>query len=135
MRGRDLGAATSDVTAWSARPSPRSTALWDCKARLLGISLARLFGRVRDSVPVYGSGGFTSLTDEELAEQVEGWLAAGCAAVKIKVGEAWGTRPGRDVARTQLVRDIVGADVELMVDANGGSAATTSRDWASSVPR
>jgi L-alanine-DL-glutamate epimerase-like enolase superfamily enzyme len=95
-------------------------ALWDLKARLLGVPLAQLFGRVRDSVPVYGSGGFTSLTDSELRDQVEGWLEAGCAMVKIKVGESWGTRPDRDLARTRLVRGIVGDDVELMVDANGG---------------
>jgi L-alanine-DL-glutamate epimerase-like enolase superfamily enzyme len=34
-------------------------ALWDLKARLLGPPLAVFFGRVRDRVPVYGSGGFT----------------------------------------------------------------------------
>ena len=35
-------------------------ALWDLKARVLGLPLHRLLGGVRDEVPVYGSGGFTS---------------------------------------------------------------------------
>jgi L-alanine-DL-glutamate epimerase-like enolase superfamily enzyme len=39
-------------------------ALWDLKARLLGVSLTNLFGVVRTSVPVYGSRGFTSYSDE-----------------------------------------------------------------------
>ena len=39
-------------------------ALWDLKARLLDLPLVSLLGSVRDAVPVYGSGGFTSLTDE-----------------------------------------------------------------------
>lgn len=95
-------------------------ALWDLKARLLGRPLAEVFGRMRDEVPVYGSGGFTSLDDHQLREQVDGWLAAGCGAVKIKVGEAWGTRPDRDLDRTRFVRSLVGDRVELMVDANGG---------------
>src|ERR671930_2088969 len=50
------------------------TALWDLKARLLGLPLHRLLGAVRDEVPVYGSGGFVSLADEALAEQLEGWV-------------------------------------------------------------
>ena len=45
-------------------------ALWDLKARLLDVPLAALFGRARDTVPVYGSGGFTTLTDAQLADQV-----------------------------------------------------------------
>ncbi len=47
-------------------------ALWDLKARLLGVPLSRLFGRVHTTVPVYGSGGFTSYTEEQTVEQLEG---------------------------------------------------------------
>ena len=46
-------------------------ALWDLKARLLDVPLQKLFGLVRDAVPIYGSGGFTSLNDEQLADQVD----------------------------------------------------------------
>ena len=95
-------------------------ALWDLKAKLLQVPLHGLFGRARDTVAVYGSGGFTSMSDDELREQVDGWLAAGCAAVKIKVGESRGTALARDIQRVTLLRDLVGPDVALMVDANGG---------------
>ncbi len=95
-------------------------ALWDLKARLLGVPLSRLLGTVRTGVPMYGSGGFVSMSDDELAEQVEGWHAAGCRHMKIKIGENWGQCVERDLERTQLLRKLAGPDVEIMVDANGG---------------
>lgn len=95
-------------------------ALWDLKARLLGVSLHRLLGRARDSVPVYGSGGFTSMSDDQLGEQVEAWQRAGCRAMKIKIGERWGACPERDLERVELLRKIAEPSAELMVDANGG---------------
>ncbi len=49
-------------------------ALWDLKARLAGLPLARLLGQERDEVPIYGSGGFTSYSDDRLVEQLwVGW--------------------------------------------------------------
>ena len=51
-------------------------AWWDLKARLLDVPLATLLGRCRTAVPIYGSGGFTTLSDTQLAEQVDG-LAGG----------------------------------------------------------
>lgn len=104
----------------SAAVAAVDIALWDLKAKLLGVPLASLFGRVRDTVPVYGSGGFTSMDDDELREQVAGWLDAGCAGVKIKVGESWGSATDRDLARVRLLRELVGPDIAVMVDANGG---------------
>ncbi|HEX4700262.1 MAG TPA: enolase C-terminal domain-like protein [Actinomycetes bacterium] len=95
-------------------------ALWDLKARLLGVPLHRLLGAVHESVPLYGSGGFTTYDDDELVAALTGWTAQGLSRVKIKVGESWGGRPGRDLARAALSRDVVGAEVELFVDANGG---------------
>ena len=91
------------------------TALWDLKARLLDVPLVSLLGAARDAVPVYGSGGFTSYTDERLAEQVAGWARHGIGAVKIKVG----SEPERDPHRIQVARSAIGPDVELMADANG----------------
>jgi L-alanine-DL-glutamate epimerase-like enolase superfamily enzyme len=96
-------------------------ALWDLKAKLLGVPLASLLGRVRDEVPLYGSGGFTSLTDRELDEQLSEWTETqGMTRVKIKVGESWGTKPDRDLARARQVRSRIGEGCELFVDANGG---------------
>ncbi|MGZ6804970.1 MAG: enolase C-terminal domain-like protein [Nocardioidaceae bacterium] len=97
------------------------TALWDLKARLLGVPLHALLGRARDRVPVYGSGGFVSLDDEALTAQLRYWTDdVGVTAVKIKVGERWGRAVPRDLARTRRARQVVGDGVELMVDANGG---------------
>ena len=107
--------------------SALDVALWDLKARLLGVGLPELLGRARDAVPVYGSGGFTSLSADELAGQVSGWLRAGCRAVKIKVGQDRGTAPDRDLARTREVRELVGDGVRVMVDANGGYSRGQAR--------
>jgi L-alanine-DL-glutamate epimerase-like enolase superfamily enzyme len=96
------------------------TALWDLKARLLEQPLCRLLGMAHDQVAVYGSGGFTSLTDQQLVEQLGGWVEGdGIPRVKLKVGTAWGSRPGRDLERVARVREALGGDVELYVDANG----------------
>jgi L-alanine-DL-glutamate epimerase-like enolase superfamily enzyme len=96
---------------------------WDLKARLLDVSLGILLGRCRDSVPIYGSGGFTTLSDAQLAEQVGWWRSVGCTAMKIKIGESWGTEVERDLSRVQQLRELAGPDVQLMVDANGGYQA------------
>ncbi|HTW13230.1 MAG TPA: enolase C-terminal domain-like protein [Solirubrobacteraceae bacterium] len=90
-------------------------ALWDLKARLLELSLSVLLGRVRDHATVYGSGGFTSYSDEQLERQLRGWVDQGIRAVKMKVG----TEPERDPARVLNARAAIGDGVRLMVDANG----------------
>ena len=90
-------------------------ALHDLKARLLGVSLADLLGRWHDGVAIYGSGGFTSYSLEQLRSQATGWMELGVHAVKIKVGRS----PSEDPARLRAVREVIGDDVRLMVDANG----------------
>jgi L-alanine-DL-glutamate epimerase-like enolase superfamily enzyme len=114
--GRNLGTRGLYAQALSAV----DIALWDLKARLLDRPLADLFGRLRDRVPVYGSGGFPTFDDAQLAEQVAGWQAAGCTAMKIKIGESWGGDVARDLERVGRLRDLAGDATELMVDANGG---------------
>ena len=96
-------------------------ALWDLKAKLLDLPLCRLLGAVRDRVPVYGSGGFTSYDRHQLRDQLTQWVTGqGIPRVKIKIGESWGAEPGRDLDRMRQARDIIGPGVELFVDANGG---------------
>jgi L-alanine-DL-glutamate epimerase-like enolase superfamily enzyme len=90
-------------------------ALWDLKAKLLGLSLLNLLGAMRESAPVYGSGGFTSYSVEELQEQLGGWAAQGLRMVKMKIGRD----PVADTQRVRSAREAVGPDVELFVDANG----------------
>ena len=97
------------------------TALWDLKATLLGVPVSRLLGAVRDEVPVYGSGGFTTYDAETARKQLEGWTGEqGIPRVKIKIGESWGTRLARDLERIAFARAVIGPDAELYVDANGG---------------
>jgi L-alanine-DL-glutamate epimerase-like enolase superfamily enzyme len=100
---------------------------WDLKARLLGVPLGRLFGRCRPEVPIYGSGGFTTLSDTELGHQVEWWHSVGCRMMKIKIGESWGSCIDRDLSRVQTLRKLAGQDAELMVDANGGYSPGSAR--------
>jgi hypothetical protein len=62
------------------------SALWDLKVRLLDLPLVRLLGVVREEVPAYGSGGFTSYSVEQLQEQLGRWAAEGFFMVKMKIG-------------------------------------------------
>jgi L-alanine-DL-glutamate epimerase-like enolase superfamily enzyme len=90
-------------------------ALWDLKARLLNLPLVTLLGQLREGAEIYGSGGFTSYSDTELADQLSTWVKAGITRVKMKIG-----RDARlDVHRVQVARDAIGAAAELLVDANG----------------
>jgi L-alanine-DL-glutamate epimerase-like enolase superfamily enzyme len=92
------------------------TSLWDLQAKLLDIPLVRLFGQVREAMPIYGSGGFTSYTNDKLQEQLGGWVAKGIPRVKMKVGRD----PTADPERVAAAREAIGEDAELFVDANGG---------------
>jgi L-alanine-DL-glutamate epimerase-like enolase superfamily enzyme len=91
------------------------TALWDLKARVLGLPLATLLDAEHESVPIYGSGGFTSYPDELLTEQLASWVEEGIPRVKMKVGR----EPGRDLHRVAVAREAIGDETELFVDANG----------------
>jgi L-alanine-DL-glutamate epimerase-like enolase superfamily enzyme len=90
-------------------------ALWDLKARLLGLPLCKLLGMANDSMPVYGSGGFTSYTMSRLQEQLAGWVERGIPRVKMKIG----SHPDEDPERVRCAREAIGPNAELFVDANG----------------
>ena len=101
-------------------------ALWDLKARLLDLPLARLLGSVRESVPIYGSGGFTSYSDRQLREQLSGWVERdGCEAVKMKIG----THPEQDPHRVKIAKAAIGK-AALFVDANGALPARHASRFA-----
>lgn len=98
-------------------------ALWDVKARLLDVALVTLLGAARESAPIYGSGGFTSYSREQLQRQLGGWVAAGIPRVKMKIGR----KPGDDPQRVAHAREAIGADAELFVDANGAYSRKQAR--------
>jgi L-alanine-DL-glutamate epimerase-like enolase superfamily enzyme len=128
VRGRDAMAVPGTHAAMVAavrnldRPgiaamaiSAVDASLWDLKARLLDVALVTLLGAVRDEAPVYGSGGFTSYSPEQLRDQLGGWAAAGILRVKMKIGR----HPEDDRRRVRIAREAIGPDAELFVDANG----------------
>src|SRR5699024_10598649 len=99
-------------------------ALWDLKARLLGVSLVDLFGLAGGQVQVYGSGGFTSYDDDRMVQQLTSWVAdQQIPRVKIKIGQDRGTRTDRDLQRIHRAREVVGPQAELFTDANGAYSA------------
>jgi L-alanine-DL-glutamate epimerase-like enolase superfamily enzyme len=117
---RNMGRDGLAATAISAL----DTALWDLKAKLLGVSLASLFGRFRAEVPIYGSGGFTNYTDRELQDQLSAWVERdGCRFVKMKIGSDL----ERDPERVRQAKQAIGT-CQLFVDANG--ALTPKRTLA-----
>jgi L-alanine-DL-glutamate epimerase-like enolase superfamily enzyme len=139
VRGRDAFAIAGTWTAMVqavrnfGRPGIASmgiaavdTALWDLKARLLGVPLLALLGTARDTIPAYGSGGFTSYSIDQLRSQLEGWIDCGMQRVKMKVGRD----PPRDRERVRAAREAIGLDAELFVDANGAYSCKEALDFA-----
>jgi len=108
---RNLGRPGMASMAISAVDS----ALWDLKARLLNLPLVTLLGAVREGVPIYGSGGFTSYTVDQLQRQLSAWVTDGMPRVKMKIGRV----PADDRQRIEAARAAIGDDTELFVDANG----------------
>jgi D-galactarolactone cycloisomerase len=105
-------------------------ALWDLKGKIFDLPLYRVLGGSRTRVPVYASGGWTSYSDEELVEEARGMVAQGYRMIKLKVGVEGGRNPRRDVARVAKVRDAIGPDVALMLDANNCWSAATAAQFA-----
>ena len=107
-----------------------NVALWDAWSRTLGQPVYRMFGCHRRPIPVYGSGGWLSYTDEELVDEVVNYKKRGFTAVKIKVGSP---QLERDIRRLHLVRETVGPELKIMMDANQGMDLPTAVRLVSQV--
>lgn len=96
-------------------------ALWDLNARAVGQPLWQFLGAAttQDWVPAYASGGYylAGKTPDDLAKEMQGYVALGFDAVKMKVGRV-GVAPREDAERLAAVRSAVGPDVKVMLDAN-----------------
>ncbi|MEP6682075.1 MAG: enolase C-terminal domain-like protein [Parafilimonas sp.] len=90
-------------------------ALWDLKAKLFDVPLCNLLGKAKESMLIYGSGGFTSYNKKQLQQQLSNWVDEGIKHVKIKIG----THAEKDVERVKEARDAIGNSTSLFVDANG----------------
>ncbi len=91
--------------------------LWDIRAKAARLPLYKLLGGYRDRVPTYIAGGYyeEGKGHRELAKEMEDNIAMGARAVKMKIG---GVSIAEDVARVRTVREAIGPDVKLMIDAN-----------------
>jgi L-rhamnonate dehydratase len=103
-------------------------ALWDLKGRFFKKSIASLLGGARDRVPVYTTFGFGAYDRDELAAAAKWWVAKGHRRLKMVVGHHGLQRRAEprpleeviaeDARRVRAVRDAVGMEVDLHVDAN-----------------
>ena len=126
------------IMNWTATPWAQSgyashaisaidLALWDIKGQAFGEPVWRLIGGARAKVPVYATCGFSFLDDDQLVEAVRRVVAMGFAGIKMQVG-----RPGRDerkshppveaiirrdAARIARIREALGPELEIAVDA------------------
>lgn len=96
--------------AWAL--SAIDIACWDIRGKSAGLAVHAILGGHRREVPVYGSGGWLSLGDEELLAECRAFVEAGIGAYKYKVGG------DRDTERTKLLRREMGEDLTLFADAN-----------------
>jgi L-alanine-DL-glutamate epimerase-like enolase superfamily enzyme len=92
-------------------------AMWDAWCKILKQPIWKVLGTSRKEVPIYGSGGWISYSVEELIGEVSNYKARGFKSVKIKVGKPdW----KEDLERLRLVREAVGNEIGIMMDANQG---------------
>lgn len=95
-----------------------NVAMWDAWGHCVGQPIWKMLGANTCRIPVYGSGGWISYTDEELLEEVLDYKSRGFTAVKIKVGHPDGIE--RDLERLSICREKLGNGVKIMMDANQG---------------
>lgn len=111
LTAEEVGAVLAPVKGHRMAKAALEAAVLDAQLRAAGRSLAEYLGAVRTRVEAGVSVGITSHIDA-LVEAVDGYLAAGYRRVKLKI------EPGWDVEPVRAVREHVGADVLLQVDAN-----------------
>jgi L-talarate/galactarate dehydratase len=92
------------------------TALWDMKAKRACLSLAKLLGAHRESVPCYNtSGGYFGASIDEVCANADRSLDEGIGGVKMKVGQP---DVREDIERVTALRRHLGDAVPIMIDAN-----------------
>ncbi len=93
-------------------------ACWDAVGRAADLPLHKLFGSCRNEVDTYASSGlWLSTPTVKLGAEAEALVEDGFHAVKLRIGSQ---RISDDIARVQVVRDAIGPDIGLLVDANQG---------------
>ncbi len=108
--------ATSVGAITSLALAAIDTALWDLKGKRSGLPLYKLAGGAKDRVPMYTTeGGWLHIDTQQLVDDAEQSQKLGFSGAKIKIG-----RPhlAEDRSRLKAVREVVGDNFEIMVDAN-----------------
>lgn len=108
-------------------------ALWDLKGKILNLPIYKLLGGNKNKIPVYGSGGWTSYEDDQLVEEMQQIVSRGYQMIKFKVGVEGGTNLRRDILRVQKVREAVGPEIRILLDANNCWDAATAVTFANRV--
>jgi L-alanine-DL-glutamate epimerase-like enolase superfamily enzyme len=104
---------------WSQAMSAIDIALWDIKGKAFGQPVWRLLGGAQNPVPAYITFGLPQYDQEQLAEAAKYWVDQGQDKIKLVVGIVGNSQdPDTDAQRITAVREAVGPDVELMIDAN-----------------
>lgn len=111
-------------------------ALWDLAGNILGQPVYKLLGGYSSRVRVYAAGGYYAegKTVQDLVKEMESNVAEGFTAVKMKVG-GWrfGVSMETDVERVKAVREAVGNEIDIMVDANNAWNAYEAKRFANLV--
>lgn len=107
-------------------------ALWDLMGKATGQPVHKLLGGYRDRIPAYIAGGYYEDGKglDELAKEMTDNLALGAKAVKMKIG---GVSIKEDVERVKVVREAIGDDIKLLVDANNAYTAYQAIDIARKI--
>ena len=106
--------------------APLDIAMWDAAGKTLGQPLHRLLGGYRDRLPTYASDGlWISLSPEELAAAAKRHVGNGFGAVKLRLGKE--ATPELEARRVHAVREAVGSEVRIMVDATESWSLTRAR--------
>lgn len=91
------------------------TALWDCLGRSKGVPCWQMWGAIHDRIPAYAMVGWLNYNDDEVQQICAKAVEQGFKGVKIKVGYK---TLDEDIKRVKIVRQAIGDDIDLMVDAN-----------------
>lgn len=108
-------------------------AVWDLRGKILGQPVYRLLGGTKRKIPCYASVGFLSMPDEECVEKSLEYIADGYNILKIKVGYDGGGNIAKDARRVRRLREAVGDNVDIIVDANGIYDAATAIRFTEAV--
>jgi L-alanine-DL-glutamate epimerase-like enolase superfamily enzyme len=92
--------------------------LYDIMSKKAKMPLHKFLGATKNNIKLYASGCSTKLTEKELVQHAERYVAEGYDTIKMKIATDFGSTVERDISRVKLVRDAVGSKIKIAIDAN-----------------